>query len=363
MSVHASDHARVGILAVGSYLPPTIRGNDWWPADVVEGWMRQRAAAKAAPPPAVMTPGMTTVARAMTEQAVDPFQGAVQRRVMDDDVSITDLEVAASRDAIARGGVDPAAIDLLLVHTAVPEYLLSNPASVVHARLGLSRRCLTLETDASAYSFLAQLTLAETMIRAGRARTALLVQSSGMSRLIDPKDAVSPLFGDGATAVLVGRVDDARGIVATVHLTDGAHPRTLIASVRGGRWYDDGRSVAHSAEPLSARQVFLETIDRAKEAIDAVLGEARLTAADIDFFGVHQGTPWLRQLSQHHAGLGAARSIDTFAETGYLFAASIPLGLRMAEDRGLLRNDDRVLLFGGGTGMTYGATVLRWGAA
>ena len=48
MTRSATTHPRVGILAVGSYLPPTIRGNDWWPADVVDGWMKQRAAAKSA---------------------------------------------------------------------------------------------------------------------------------------------------------------------------------------------------------------------------------------------------------------------------------------------------------------------------
>jgi 3-oxoacyl-[acyl-carrier-protein] synthase III len=355
--------AGVGILGVGSFLPPLVRGNDWWPAPVVEGWMAQRAAGRTAPPPSNLTEGMTKVLRAMREQAEDPFQGAVERHVLPDDMTATDMEAAAADAAIARARVDRGEVDLLLVHTPVPEYWLSNTAAVLHARLGLPHRCLSLQTEASAYTFLAQLTLAETMIAAGRARTALLVQSCAMSRLIDPRDPVSPLFGDGATAVLVGSVGESRGIIHSIHLTDGTHPRTLIASVRGGRWFDEGRAVAHSADPASARQVFLETIDRAKEAIDAALDGAGLAATDIDFFGVHQGTPWLRRLSQDHAGLGAARSIDTFAATGYLFAASIPLGLQMAAERGLLKSDDRVVLFGGGTGMTYGATVLRWGAA
>ena len=79
------------------------------------------------------------------------------------------------------------------------------------------------------------------------------------------------------------------------------------------------------------------------------------------FFCIHQGTPWLRRLAQEAAGLTGAHTIETFTKTGYLFSAILPLGLRFAEDDGLIKSGDIVVLFGGGTGMTYGATVVEWG--
>jgi len=351
----------VGILGVGTYLPAVVRRNDWWSPSVVDGWLRRRSATPPAVP-APATPAQAAVLAAMAHQSEDPFQGAVERRVMPDGMTAVDMEEAASLAAIAEAGLDRREIDLLLVHTAVPEYLLSNTACVLHRRLGLPTDCIAMQTEAAAYTFLLQLTVARQMIAAGAAHRALLVQSTGASRLLDPSDPVSALFGDAATAVVVGPVAPGRGVRAAVHRADGRFPRTLIASVRDGRWYDDGRVVLHSADPGQARQVFLETVDRGKEVIAAVLAEAGVDAAAVDFFAVHQGTPWLRRITQEQTGLEAARTVDTFAATGYLFSASIPLCLATAAGDRLLGADDLVVLFGGGTGQTYGATVLRWGA-
>jgi len=143
--------------------------------------------------------------------------------------------------------------------------------------------------------------------------------------------------------------------------TNGSHPRTLIASVPGGRWFDEGRAVLHSADPSGARQVFLKTIDFAIDVVGHALREAHLAPAEIDFFAVHQGTPWLRPVAQDMLGLANARSLDTFETTGYLFAASIPLVLETAQRRGLVARGDRVVMYGGGVGATYGAIVVRWG--
>lgn len=321
--------------------------------------MAQRAGA---PPPHADTAAMAKVIAALREQAADPFRGVIERRVLPAGLPATDMEVAAARDAIAAAAIDPATIDLLLVHTAVPDELLTNTACPLHHRLGLSPTCLSMEAQAAAYSFVGQLAIAEAMIAAGRARVALLVQSSAASRLIDRDSPISPLFGDGATAVVVGAVAAPRGVVASVHRTDGAYARALVAAVPGGPWYDAARPVLYNADPAADRRVFLETLDRIKEVVDAVLAAAGMSAADVDFFAPHQGTPWLRRLAQDHAGLAAARSIDTFARTGYLFAASIPLSLERAAAAGELGPDDMVLVFGGGTGMTYGATLLRWGS-
>jgi 3-oxoacyl-[acyl-carrier-protein] synthase-3 len=218
-----------------------------------------------------------------------------------------------------------------------------------------------METDAAAYSFVMQLCLAEAMIAAGRARLALLVQACGASRLIDPADPTAPLFGDGATAVVVGPVSAGRGIRAAVHHADGRYPDTLVASVRGGGWSDPGRGLIHVADPGKMRELFLQTADVCKESIDAVLEATGLSAADIEFFAMYQGTPWLRRVVQRFVGLDHARSIDTFARTGYLFAAVLPAGLALAEQDGLLGPGDLVLATGGGTGMTFGSVVLRWG--
>jgi 3-oxoacyl-[acyl-carrier-protein] synthase III len=350
----------VGIRGIGLYLPPIVRHNDWWPAEVVARWQAERAARPVAPPPEQLTEGARRVMAAMAGLAQDPFQGAVARHVMPDDMTVLDMAEHAGRLAIARAGVGASDVDLLLTHTVMPDLLLGNPASQLHHRLGLPRRCFAMETTAAAHSFLMQLTLAEAMIAMGRARLALLVQASAATRSVEPDDPISPLFGDGATAVVVGPVAEGRGLLACTHHADGRYPASLVASVRGGVWSDPGRGVIHVANAAQMRDVFLQTAEVCREAIDATLDSVGLSPQDVEFFAMYQGTPWIRRVVQEHAGLEHARSIDSFAQTGYLFSAILPAGLALADQAGLLADDDLVLAAGGGTGITFGAVVMRW---
>ncbi|MCE9576458.1 MAG: hypothetical protein K8W52_25135 [Deltaproteobacteria bacterium] len=352
--------AGIGILGIGVELPATVRSNDWWPAEVVASWAAARAAAPP-PPPIAMTEGMALVARAMQAQGGDPFQGTTARRVIADDQTAIDLEVAAARAALARAEVAPEAIDLVLTSTTVPEYLVNNGACVLHHRLGLRHGCFAIQIEATGFATLAQLELATAMITTGRATTALLVQSTVFSRILDQRDQFSPMFGDGATALVVGKVAPGRGVQGAVHYAQTAHPFQLVASPPGKPWYADGKALLHSLDLPGARRVFLAVADEAREAVGDLLAQTGERADAIDFFASHQGTPWLRRLSQEHAGVTRARTVDTYAETASLFASNIPLVLHRAEERGMLAPDDRVVLFGGGTGVTYGATLLRWG--
>lgn len=356
-------NTNVGILGLGTYLPDEVRKNDWWPEHVVSKWTEKRVAARAKfkADTGPTTEGMAKVLKAMAEMQDDPFQGAVERRVIPEGTLASEIELRAARQAIEQSGIDPAEIGLVLCNSAVPDHLVTNNACLLHHQLGLSADCLTMATEAACNSFMLPLTLAEQMIAGGRTRYALLVQSCTVSPLLDMSEPASPWFGDGATAAVVGSVSEGRGILGTAHRTNGALNRTLVASVPNRRWYDDGRVVLYSADPAAARQSFVEIADTGKEVADAVLAEAGYEASDVSFFGVHQGTPWLRKVAQEHFGLRNAKSVETFRFAASLFGANIPLGLAIGEREGLLKAGDLVLMFGGGAGLTYSSMLVRWG--
>lgn len=348
----------IGIVAVGTALPSEVRTNDWWDAETQARWASDT---RPAPPLSfdALSPNARKIATAMAGQAPDIFQGTRRRHVIAADASSCDLEVSAALDAIARAGIAKDAIDAVLTHTVTPEFLLTNSAAKVHTRVGLKPACFALQLEAAAYSFLSQLELGAAMIRAGRARYVLAVQSSAATRLVAPHSALAPIFGDAATAVVIGPVAGA-GIIAANHFTDGRYPDTLVAGVPGLTWYGEGRNVIHMADPVGMRDVLLQTVDLCESSVHALLTTAGVAPSSIDFFCIHQGTAWLRTIAQEVCGMAGARSVETFAETGYIFGAIMPYALRIAQDRGLLAAGDRVLLFGGGTGMTYGATLLEW---
>lgn len=352
----------IGILGVGVHLPPTVRGNDWWPPAVVARWAarnRALAAAVAAAPPPPHEGGRRVVA-ALIAASDDPFDGVRERRVLDPGLAAIDMEELAARAALARAGVTAADIDVVLVHSAVPEYLLSNAACALHKRLGLPTACFAAEAQASSYSFLAQLALAAPWIETGRARHALLVQSSAISRLLDPEDPLSARFGDAAGAVVIGPVGPGRGVHAASHRTDGSYPRMLIASQPGGRWYD-GRSLLHMADPDGARLAFLDTLDQSRAVIGDAVAAAGWTRADVDVLAIHQGRPWLLPAVLEHTGLTGVRTVDKLATTGHVLGASLPLALDQALADGTLDDGDRVVLMAGGVGSICGAVALTWG--
>lgn len=351
----------IGVQGLGVFLPPEVRENSWWPAELVRRWEDERARRGPPPLPLPLSTGAQRVLAALSAQARDPFQGAIQRRVAPAEMSIFDLEEAAARRALAAANASASSIDLLLTATIMPDDLLGNPACVLHDRLGLPRSCFSMHVDVSSYAFLAQLIQAEAMIRAGRARRALIVQSCLPSRLVDLTDANSPLFGDAATAAVIGEVGPGYGVEAAATFTNGAHARTLVASVPGKRWHDEGRAVIHVADPARAFAVFLSTADAFKESVDEVLRRSGRHRRDVDFFCVHQGAPWIKELVQEHAGLSGSRSVDTFAETGYVFGCTVPLALARAADRAQLAAGDVALLTSGGPGVTYGAAIVKWG--
>lgn len=357
-------HNNVGFVGVGAYLPPEVRKNDWWPDHVVARWIEKRDAGRAKHAggvPQAMSEGVLRVVRAMHELGHDPFQGAVERRVMPEGMRSSDMELHAAREAIAAAGIDPKEIGLVLCNSGVPDHLVTNNACLLHHRLELSSRCLAMGTEGACNSFTMSSSLAQQMIASGQVKYALIAQSCSGSLLLDYDSPISAWFGDGASAVVLGPVSKDRGILSQVHTTDGRFHQALVAGVPSRRWYDDGRVVLYSADTQGARDNFLAIAEMGKEVVDAALAEAGCKAEDVDFFAVHQGTPWLRRVTQEHFGLQRARSVETFKFAASLSSSNIPLGFALGQREGLLRDGDLVLMFSGGAGNTCSSMVLRWG--
>lgn len=350
----------VGILGLGSCLPEAVRTNDWWPRSVVERW-EKKALGRSPEDPSGLPAGARLAVAANASLAKDPFKGAIERRVMAEGERASDLETKAASQAIERSGVDPNEIDLLVGFSYCPDALLMPNASIVHKNLGLPRTCLTIPIDAACNAFMVQLSVAEQMIAGGQARYALLVQSSTPSRLLPMEEPHSTMFGDGATAVVLGRVGAGRGILSRSHRTDGSYGKTLVCTVPTRNWFDEGRAVLHVEDRGAAHRMFLAAADLGKEVLDDCLSQIGAGPQDVDFFASHQGTSWFRRVVQEHVEFTNARTVDTYAWAGSLTGCNIPLVLGVAEREGLLKDDDLVAMYSGGTGIIYSGIALRWG--
>lgn len=360
--------SNVGILGIGLHLPEQVRSNNWWPTEVVARWRQRQGGSFASPTGLVaddatgpLPNGARLIAAAIAAERDDPFQGVRERRIAPEGTYASDMELLAARDALNNAGVAAGEIDFVLSYSTCPDYLMAPNACAVHHKLGLRRDVLSLSTEGACNSFLIQLALAEQLIAGARFRRGLLVQSSMCSRLVPPEQPSSAILGDAATAVVVGPVTAGYGVLGRSHATDGTHFNALAVGVPGRRWYEEGRNVFYAADKEVARRLILSVADRAREATHAALADAGLGAGDVAFYASHQGTSWLRRVTQTHSGLDHARSLDSFAWAASVMGVNVPLVLAVAARECKVESGDVVVAFSGGLGETWSSLVVRWG--
>lgn len=352
----------VGILSVGSYLPPEIRTNDWWPQHTVDTWrdrfQKQRERALFERP--LDTPGAQLVQKVLSQLTDDPFQGAQQRHVMPKGMTAADMELSSAKLALERCNIDPQEIGLVLSYTMCPDYINAPSGCRTHDELGLSRNCITMGVDAVCNSFLMQMTLAEDMIKAGRVKYALLLQTSAITRLKGSGEPYDAWFGDGSTAVVVGAVEEGLGIIATTHRTDGTLYQALLCGVPGGHWSDSNAAIAYSGSREQMNKMVFTTPDHGKEVLDDAFSRTGTKPIDVDFYASHQAFRWFRSVTQEHIGMSRAKSVDTFPWAGTLSAANLPLVLDVGHRERLLKKNDLVAMYQGGTGTVFSGMLMRW---
>jgi 3-oxoacyl-[acyl-carrier-protein] synthase-3 len=261
------------------------------------------------------------------------------------------LAARAGEQALARAGVEAAALDLVLVATTTQDELLPNAAPLTAARLGATRAG-ALDLGAACTGFVSALSVAAGMVESSRADAVLVVGADLMTRVVDPDDrSTAPLFGDGAgAAVLTAGGPGAIGPV--VLAADGTGGEGLI------RIEHDDRRVR-----MAGHETFRNAVDRLSESSLQAAGRAGVELADIDLFVYHQANARILDAVGRALGLDPARVVDCIATYGNTSAATVPIALDVAAAEGRLEPGTRVLVGAFGAGFTWGAAVIEWGAS
>lgn len=279
--------------------------------------------------------------------------GIRARHFAEPDVPCSDLAVEAARQALAAAGRVPADVDLIIVATSTPDMVFPSTACIVQRKLGIVG-CAAFDVQAVCSGFVYALTVADSMVRTGAARNALVIGSEVFSRLLDFKDRTTcVLFGDGAGAVLL-EASDTPGILATELHADGRHTDILCTpgTIAGGQVLGD------PFLKMDGQAVFKLAVGVLEEVARSVLAKAGRTEADIDWLVPHQANIRIMNGTAKKLKLPLEKVIVTVDEHGNTSAASIPLALDSAIRRGTIQRGDTVMLEGVGGGFTWGAVLL-----
>lgn len=355
----------IGILGMGAYLPSSIRTNDWWPTDIVQKWLADKN--RVINSASVMTNNwdqlpleQRCLMAALMEFKNDPFDGSQKRHIMAADEKTSDMEIQAAKAALTNSGIQPNDIDFLLCQSTLPDTLSDPNSCTIHHQLNLKRSCYSQDMSGMCNAFLSQLYLAQSLICSGSAKYGLLIQSSGMSRLQDQENPMSPLFGDGATAVVVGAVGSNEGVISMINYTNGNLGQYLCNGIAGKNWYDEGKIKTFFANPTHGLRMISDAIKQSQTLLEQNLIEAKLDKAQINFYAGHQGVKWFRAATQKAMGLEHAATYDTFPVYASLVGANVPLVLYFAKENKLINKNDYIASFTPGTGVTATSTILRW---
>jgi 3-oxoacyl-[acyl-carrier-protein] synthase-3 len=354
----------VGIHAIGTYLPEIVRTNEYWSPELLRQWTERskNSPVRAGQPAESTTEGMRLAREAMAALRDDPFKGVRERRVMPPGMKPSDMEIAAAQDALSRSSVSREDIDWVLCASQVADNVMIATAPLVHRALELRPDCLSTNVTSMCNGFFHQLEMVLPAIASGRIRYALLCQSSAITRLHNDDDFFSPWFGDGATAVLVGPVASGQGVLALTHFTDGNLYDAMLLGSPKGPWYERHPAYGFVSSGENSRRMTLGLADLGKTAIDAALKKAGVRAEEISFLATHQGTGWLRPVTQKMLGLEQVKCCDTYPFTASIGPANVPFSLGTAHRKKALVPGDIVAAWAGGAGITYSGMILRWSA-
>jgi 3-oxoacyl-[acyl-carrier-protein] synthase III len=301
-------------------------------------------------PPYVVTNAEVAERLGVSERWIAARTGIAVRRRAAPGATLTGLATEAGAATLEEAGIDAAELGLVIVATMTPDAVTPNAAPEVAAALG-AHTAATFDVGAACSGFVLGLEAARGWIESGRAEHALVVGADIMSRIIDPDDrATAALFGDGAGAVVVsarsGIEAEPKGVVAGA---DG-DPDRLVVTPLGGHMRMQGPDT------------FRVAVDRLSECTLGAVARAGLTLDEVDLFVYHQANGRILTAVGERLALRPGRVVNAIAELGNTSAATVPLALAAARDDGRLRPGARVLLGAFGAGMTWAATLVRWGA-
>jgi 3-oxoacyl-[acyl-carrier-protein] synthase III len=323
-----SNGAPVSITGLGTYIPDRVVTNDELSelVDTTDEWITERT-------------------------------GIKERRIAAPEQAMTDLALPAARIALERAGVKSTELDLIIVATVTPDMMFPTTGSLLGDLLPAP--------DAAAYDLLAgctgfvyALAQAHSMVSSGLAKKVLVVGGDVLSKILDWTDrSTIVLFGDGAGAVVVERVEEG-GLLGFELGADGGGGQHLWLPGSGSRKFENPDGLVK----MNGREVFKFATRVMVSSAEALLTEVGRTIDDVDVYVPHQANTRIIDYAARKLGIPEEKVVVNVDKYGNTSSGSIPLALADAEAEGRLTPGTLVLMTGMGAGLTWGSALMEWTA-
>jgi len=297
-----------------------------------------------------------------TDKWIRERTGIFKRHRSDDQTATSDLAIGAGRQALADAGVGPEDIDVIILATATPDMFFPSTGCLVQAALG-AKKAAAFDISAACSGFLYGLSLAEMYVKSGRYERILVIGAETLTKIVDWTDRTTcVLFGDGAGAAVVGRVGEGRGFVASRIGSDGTMSDLIKQPGGGSRIRPTVESLAegHQYMKLQGNRVFKAAVKAMASVAVDTLEDAGYTGDDLDLLVPHQANWRIIDATARRINVPPEKVFSNVEDYGNTSAASIPIALTEAKQKGILKEGMLVELVAFGAGLTWASNLMIW---
>jgi 3-oxoacyl-[acyl-carrier-protein] synthase-3 len=288
--------------------------------------------------------------------------GIKERRILEEGKGNADMAFHAATRALDDASLDAGDLDAIIMGTVTADYPFPSSACVLEDMLG-ARGIFSFDVGAACSGFLNALSVADSYIRLGKIRNALVVGSDALSRLLNWQDRTTCiLFGDGAGAVVLGASDNGTGILSTKLRTDGSYAKTLYVPAGGSLKPANCKTVEQNEHTITmnGKEVFKIAVRSMEDISREALEEAGIGIEEVSLVIPHQANRRIIVALAERLGVSMDKVIVNLDKYGNTSAASIPVALDEAKRQGRIQKGDVVLLNAFGAGFAWGAAVVKF---
>ncbi|HSR36486.1 MAG TPA: beta-ketoacyl-ACP synthase III, partial [Desulfurivibrionaceae bacterium] len=288
--------------------------------------------------------------------------GIRERRFAASNESTSDLAVRAARAALEDAGIGAEEIDCIVVGTSTPDMILPATACMVQKEIG-AKNAFAFDLNSVCGSFVFSMDTADSFIRSGKARTALVIGADTYSKILDFDDKTTcPLFGDGAAAMVLRAEEGECGISHSFIRTDGNGWPLIQVPSSGSRKPVTAETIAAKENTfyMAGKQVYVFATEAIPELIQTVCDQAGITPDDLDWLIPHQANLRIIDSVSKKNHIPKEKFLVNLQKYGNTAAASVGLAFDEFRRNGTIKPGQLVLVMGFGGGLSWGGLLIRF---
>jgi 3-oxoacyl-[acyl-carrier-protein] synthase-3 len=297
-----------------------------------------------------------------SDEWITTRSGIKERRISENGIGSSDLALEASKIALKEAELKPEQIDLILVGTVTPDYILPSTACILQNKLG-AKNAAVMDVVAACSGFIYGLSTASAFIGIGQYKNILVIGVESLSKITNWEDRnTCVLFGDGAGAAVVTATSEDKGILGTFLSGDGSLANLLHIPIGGTKTplTKENFDLKQHYICMQGNEVFKSAVRAMDTAARHIIDQVGLAAEDIDLLIPHQANIRIIEALAKRLKVSMNKVYVNIDRYGNTSAASVPIALDEARKKGIIQTGSNTLLVAFGAGFTWGSTVIKW---